>query len=200
MRSPSASLRTRRQALTATAIAGGVALFGSRALVSSASIAQQPRPGIGAGLAGGGTVAIDGGEAQFALFGSRITFPDDKQPTFFGRLRWYDPNEGGEPLLIESTQITEYGPIEGDKRARRMTGSVSVNGNGSYPFVLEAVDAGGPAPSEEADTISLTVGPGAADGTPEAATSDDFAYEVPTTELSSGDLQLVEFGGDPASA
>lgn len=196
-----ASGGTRRHVLAAGAALGVGAAIG-RVGSADARLAAQPIFFIigGGGLAGGGTVPTERAEAQFSVFGSRLTSADDQAPSFFGQLRWLDPDVEGEALLIESTEIIAYGPIEGDKRARRMVGLASVNGEGSYPFVLEAVDAGGPGPADAADTVSLTVGAGADVGTPAAAPTDDFAYEVSATPLSSGDLQLVEFNREAAGA
>jgi len=149
--------------------------------------AQRPAMG-GGGIAGGGVAETADGEAWFSLFGSRLLVGDDDEPIFFGRVQWVDESLG---VTLESTDIVSYGPPKDDPDARELRGSMSVDGAGSYHFVLRALDVGGP--GDGLDTIVLTVGPEAAAGTPAAATpAGDFAYAVEAT-VSAGDLQLLSF-------
>lgn len=175
--------RTRRGAIAASA--GALVLLGA----AMAPDARAQRASIGSGgIAGGGIAATANGEAQFSLFGSRLLLGDDDEPTFFGRVQWVDSSLG---VALESTDIVSYGPPKDDPDARELRGSMSVDGAGSYPFVLRALDVGGP--GEGLDTIVLTVGTEAAAGTPSVATpAGDFAYSVEAT-VSAGDLQLLSF-------
>lgn len=177
---------TRRQmmALSAASLVG-------LGFVNGRGVGAQRTAIGGAGIAGGGLVETADGEAQFSLFGSRLLLEGDDEPTFFGRVQWLDPSWQGRGITLESTEITRYGPPEDDPDVRELRGAMSVDGAGSYPFVLRALDAGGP--GEGRDTIVLTVGPEAMAGTPSAATpADDFAYAVEAT-VSAGDLQLLSF-------
>lgn len=178
------STRTRRQTLRSAALAGGVAALGIGGALPG-SVGAQPRFGVGGGgLAGGGTVASENGDAQFSIFATRITLPGEKEEQVIGQVRWVDGD-----VALTSLAVDDYGPLEGDKRARRLVGTMSANGEGSYPFTLTVVDGG--EPGTGLDTLSLTVG--AADAaTPVAVAADDFAYDRSDAALTGGDLQLLD--------
>ena len=179
---------TRRTALGVSAAA--LAALGLGA-APAATAAQRAATGSG-GLAGGGLATDGEGEAQFAVFASRILFAGDDEPTILGRVQWVDKGRG---MVMESTAVTAYGPIPDQENARELRGTMRVNGTDGYPFVLRAVDAGPPGSGQ--DTIDLTVG-AAALATP--GTSPDPATPAPATDLTLtiaatvtiGDLQLLD--------
>jgi len=151
-------------------------------------MAAGRRFSIGGGLAGGGTVVTDGGEAQFSVFATNAALAPDAGPTARGQLVWVDGD-----LSLESATITEYGPIEGDPSGRRLRGTVTAGGpagdGAAYPFTLLARDLG--SAGEKGDTIRLLVG--AADTATPTADKGGFSYQVVDTPLSGGDLQLLTF-------
>lgn len=163
------------------AIAAGVLVGAGRS--AAAGPARQRLAVGGGGLSGGGTVAGQAGEAEFSVFASRLTL-SEKEERVIGQLRW-----GEGETTLESIEVSDYGPLEGDKRARRLVGTLSVNGEGSFPFILTAVDGG--TPGSGLDTVTLTVGDADA-ATPSAATTDAFSYAVTDAPLTGGDLQLLD--------
>ena len=165
-----------------TTILGGAALA---AMIPLGAKAQLP-PVIqsGGGIAGGGSIAVQGGgTANFSVFGSRFEIEGQDQPVFFGSLSLVDSND----QQISSVEITNYAPVEGEENAREMTGFATLNGEGRYPFSLKLVDAG---TSESGDTVHLTLQSESSDATPAA---DAAAYAIDGT-LETGDLQLLTFG------
>ena len=140
------------------------------------------------GVFGGGLAKIDGGEepglAHLSLFASAVQFPEGRL-AFIGGVRWL---EAGTGLMLESTEITECVGTDEHPGARRVSGRMTVNGAGDYPFVLTAVEIGPPGSGQ--DTIELEVnGPNTA-GEGEEAASDDFTYSV-AARLVAGDFQVV---------
>ena len=173
---------SRRHAL----LGGGAAVALAASLTRRGTAAAQKGIRSGGGISGGGAVEVqDGGEALFTVFGSRFVVVDEPDPIFFGSLIWNDPHD----VALASTEISAYGPVEGEENAREMTGFLTVNGEGNHPFTLKLVDGGGP--GEGMDTITLTVQPSG-----EAATATPMTghvlYEADAT-LTSGDLQLLTF-------
>lgn len=159
---------------------GGVALGAALALAPDRARAYHAVQGAG-GIAGGGVVTADQGEVEFLLFGSRFEFEDHPDPVFFGELRL----RFADGTTLASTGITAYGPVEGaEETTREMTGTLSVNGDGSHPFRLTAVDQGWLGAGEDRLTLSVDLG----DASPVAG-SVDFEDAAVTT----GDLHLLTF-------
>ena len=185
---------TRRDALTAAAVVGATALGAGLVGLPGGGTARAAMGG-GGGLAGGGVLETADGEVQFSVFGSRLTCEGDTEPTIFGRVQWTDPGWRSRGLMLESTEIIEYGPPQDDpdgnvRELRGMMRQVGDDGGVSYPFLLRAEDVD--VPGAGADTVTLRVGQDAL-GTPSAATpSDDFSYRADGTVVR-GDVQLLSF-------
>lgn len=180
---------TRRSTIAAlgTGIAGlavGSRLPGQTAFAAISS---------GAGVVAGGSLDGPNGPVQFSAFGSRLQHDDGSQPTVHASFSLYDPvGADGEPLTLALLSIGNYGP--GDlENARVISGTLTLNGEGDHPFALWLVDNGeiGATP----DQLTLSVGAAASEamGTPVVATAVatfDYAIEG---ELSSGNIQLIDF-------
>jgi hypothetical protein len=95
------------------------------------------------GIAGGGTVLHDGGEATLIAFASRlrVSKKHPQKSQLLGRVQWVD---AGQELRLESTQITTYGPPSEDASAREVQGLARVNGHEDVPFILRASGVDGP--------------------------------------------------------
>ncbi|MBA3415915.1 MAG: hypothetical protein H0U10_11895 [Chloroflexia bacterium] len=175
------------------AVAAGAAAMAGIGLTAGATRAAKQRAVTsGGGIAGGGL--IEGPDASFhvVLSGSRFTLEDD-DVALFGFLQLFDPAQN---LSMTSGEIRFYGQPDGapdDTRELRGLITVTESGveTGSFPFVLTAVVAGAPGP--EGDSLTLAVGAAAA--TPDAASTDDFAFEL-SGNLVSGDLTLLTFAFD----
>jgi hypothetical protein len=144
----------------------------------------------GGGIAGGGGLQADGGPAEFVVFGSRWDVEESDTPIFVGTLSY---NDVVGKTIIESTEITAYGPVEGSEDTmRQMTGFATMNGAGKHPFNLVLTD-GGPIGSG-ADMFQLGVG---ADGAGEVT---EAIYEIQSI-VQSGGLQIItfDFSGSLAS-
>lgn len=146
-------------------VAAGIGALAAAGLLPVARTAAQKGTGSG-GIGGGGQVRLASGDATFTLFAEKVQLAGAPAPIFFGRILWLDPNWQGGKLLLESTLINQYGPIPGNDKGREIHGLMTMNGKGSYPFVMQAIDNGAPASGQ--DTITLTVG-AAATGTPTAS-------------------------------
>lgn len=169
---------TRRQA-----VIGAAAVAALGRVRTAAAAVRSSR-----GMAGGGLVALPDGLAHFSLFASR-TMSDDDTEVVLGQVRWYDPNAADGGLTLESTEVTDYVPLDGDENGRVLSGTMRVNDD-EYPFVLEAFDDGSPGSNQ--DRVALRVGVAAGDATAEATVAADFAYEAEGF-LVAGDLQLLTF-------
>ena len=178
MRRPGTGVFTRRQAVLGAAAVAALGRLGATAAAVRSS----------RGMAGGGLVALPDGLAHFSLFASRTTSDDDTE-VVIGQVRWFDPSGADGGLTLESTEVTDYVPLDDDENGRELRGTVRVNEN-EYPFVLQAFDDG--APGSAQDRVSLRVGGDASDGTAEATAAADFAYQAEGT-LVAGDLQLLTF-------
>jgi hypothetical protein len=152
----------------------------ARPLGASAAVIMQR------GMVGGGLVKFEGGEANFSLLASRLTFPDDRDAVV-GSLLWVD---SGADLTLASTALTDYENLPNQDKGKRIRGTLTSNGVGAFPFVLEVIDGG--APGSGKDSFALTVGdfvtPAA--GAP-AGTPSGFRYAA-TGMLATGDLQDLD--------
>ena len=173
MASTPPAIASRRAAVAG--LAGFIA--GSTLPVSTTQAA--PRPAIkftGGGVAGGGLVKWNDGEAQLSLFLTRFN-PESGFPIFVGRVQWVDT---GKSLLFETLEIQDYGPVAGQPNARAAIGRLTVNGSGNHPFRIQVVDAG--QPGSGLDTISFEVG----------AEGDSLRYSA-SGNLAVGDFELLTF-------
>lgn len=168
-------------------VAGMVSVATASSFAGVRTIAAAPAAfhsvGSGGGAAGGGVVTTSSGDAQFLFFGTRFDVDDHDEILLFGNFQWL----GADGTRIESIEITNYGPIEGEpKEDRELAGMATMNGEGRFAFTVRIVDGG--KLGEGLDTLSLTVGPDEG-GTPAATPEPIFTAEGSVT---AGDIQLVE--------
>lgn len=170
---------SRRHALVAGA-AAAVAVPFLNLEASAAPVVQG-----GGGIAGGGSVATQGGAvANFSVFGSRFE-RDDSTIQFFGSLILTDDTG----LKLVASEISDYGTIEGEDDARQLQGFATINDEGRYPFSLKLVAAG--FPGSGADSILLEVHADTEEvgATPRAS---DLVYSIGAA-LDTGDLMILTF-------
>jgi hypothetical protein len=142
----------------------------------------------GGGIAGGGWIQFDGGEAQFSVFGSRFNDDEQDEPILVGSFIWREAS--GRTLT--STFIRAYGPDPEVETARIMTGDVmNSETTGAHAFSIRLNDLGGP--GEGLDTFELMVGPlTPADAAVASPTAENAILSVSGT-ITVGDVQLVTF-------
>jgi hypothetical protein len=168
-------------------LAGALALVAlARPQVGSAALIMQR------GMVGGGLVKLEHGFANISLLATKSTFPDQHQ-VVVGSILWV---ETGTRVSLASLGLTSYEDLPGEDTGRRIQGTMSVNGTGQFPFVLDVVD-GGP-PGSGKDTIALTVGDdlataGNGTSTEETTTGigDSFRYQT-SGIFASGDIQDID--------
>lgn len=164
---------------------GGLSIGMTAGLIRSTNAAPNAfhaAQGAG-GAAGGGVVTTASGDAQFLFFGTRFDLPDHDETLFFGNFQWL-----ADGAQIESTEITNYGPIEGgDENDRELSGLATMNGEEGFAFTVRVLDGG--KLGEGQDTLSLSVGP-AGSGTPVATPAAVFTAEGTVT---AGGVQLIDF-------
>jgi hypothetical protein len=170
----------------AVASLGGLA---GASVLGVSKVAAQRGPGSGGGVTGGGTVSsVDGtSEAHFSVFGSQFTNDETDEVTIFGKLRVTLLTEAETGTLIESTEISEYGPDPEQDNARLMTGSATINGEGGekYFFSVRLEVAGDPGSGESTFSLEVTEGSSESPAT-------ILLHEV-SGNLSTGDLTLLAF-------
>jgi len=183
--SRSASTVSRRGALALGAAASAMVL-GPRA-ASADSIRT------GGGIAGGGWVTWESGEAQVSVFGSTFNVEESDDPVVFGSLRWAD----AAGFTLTSEAIASYGPVEPRETTRELRGLLrNSDGETLHAFTLTMVDGGGP--GEALDTVKLIVfsaiDEDAATPTGGNATvvAESTVLEIDGT-LEVGDIQLLTF-------
>ena len=141
------------------------------------------------GMAGGGLAKLDGGEeprlANLSLAASAMQFPEGNT-LFLGRIQWI---EAGTGLALASTEVSQCIPIEGRSDGAEIRGRMSVNGEGSYPFVIEAFDTGLPGSGQDAITIEVN-GPKGREGDTSESQDSEFTYEA-RAPLVAGDFAWV---------
>jgi hypothetical protein len=146
------------------------------------------------GMAGGGLVALQHGQAaHVSLIATQSTFPDERK-VVAGSILWV---EAGTGLSLASGDVTAYEELPGEEHGRRIWGTMNVEGKGTFPFVLDIVDAGPPGSGE--DQIALTVGDDVS--IPDAGTASDESGKSAATQsfhyqaagfLVIGDVQDVD--------
>lgn len=134
------------------------------------------------GITGGGIVRTDVGDATLVLFATELGDEAERQATGF--VRWIDPVSDGGMTLESVGPITYEWQFE-NAQARQVRGTMSINGEGEEPFVLNVVDAGPEHPGS--DTASIEVGNlAAAEGE-----GSGFGYAA-AGQIIGGDIQLLE--------
>lgn len=165
------------------AIGGGLALAAGLALPL-----RQIRTVTQRGMVGGGLVQLEQGEANFSLFVSRLIFSDDTV-VVVGSVLWIDGATGSS---LRSTAITEYivPDVEAERGVLRgIIGTMSVDGEGEYPFELEVIDAD--LPGSGLDTVDLKVGDGARTGESPPVSGLGYSYAASGTVVT-GDIQELD--------
>ena len=174
------------------AIGGGLALAAGLALPR-----RQSRTVTQRGMVGGGLVQFEQGEANFSLFVSRLIFSADDSEVVVGSVLWVD---GAAGVSMRSTAIAEYivPQVEPEQGVlRQIIGTMSVDGEGDYPFDMEVVDRD--LPGAATDTVVLKVGDGAR--TSENATpASGLGYSYTATgTVVTGDVQELDLEIDLAT-
>lgn len=147
------------------------------------------------GIAGGGLVPLaDGsGSTQFSL--AIIQVPDARTPVLAGSFVLYDAHAEGGAALLQSVSLDDFKAYAANNPgARQLTGNLSVNGDGSFPFLLQVAAA---SKEGEQDSFNLVVGQAAlpylGNGSGTASVSCNcaaYSYAL-NGSLSKGKLQLV---------
>ena len=141
------------------------------------------------GMSGGGLAQLEGSEeprlANFGLFASSVQLPEGTT-LVLGAIQWI---EAGTDLQLQSLEVTQCIPSSDRASAAEVRGRMQVNGEGDYPFVIWATDAG--RPGSALDRIEIEVNtPAALEGTPSEASDDTFVYEA-AGSLVAGDIQWI---------
>jgi hypothetical protein len=162
---------SRRMAVLGGAGAAAVALVPRLSLAQSGRAVQS-----GGGVAGGGTVKIANGVANFSVIATRFMETNSKDPILFGHVSWMDTTGFG----FESKDITTYQMVKGDvETSREVIGTATLSTGAEQPFRLYIVEGG--APGSGKDTVELTVGP-----------ADNTVYTAKGPVVT-GDIQLIKF-------
>ncbi|HEU0116907.1 MAG TPA: post-COAP-1 domain-containing protein [Thermomicrobiales bacterium] len=138
------------------------------------------------GMVGGGLVKFEGGDANFSLLASKLTFPDDRE-VVVGSLLWVATGSG---LTLASTALTDYENLAGQEKGKRIRGTLTSNGVGAFPFMLDVIDGG--APGSGKDSIALTVGDFVTPAAGEAAGTPSGFHYAAVGMLATGDLQDLD--------
>ena len=174
-----------------------MAIGGTLALAAGLALPhRQTRTVTQRGMVGGGLVRFEQGEANFSLFVSRLTFSDAAE-VVAGNFLWLDGEAG---VSLRSTTITEYivPQVEPEQGVlRQIIGTMSVDGDGDYPFDMEVVDVD--PPGAATDTVVLNVGDGArASENATPASGLGYSY-MATGTVVTGDIQELDLEIDLAT-
>lgn len=134
-------------------VALGGALAGLAGFAGLAHAAGAASGGID-GVGGGGLVPLaDGsGTAQFSL--AIVQMADASAPVLAGSFVLYDAHASGGSALLQSISLAGFTAYAADRpAARQLTGNLSVNGDGAFPFLLQVEAA-----AQGADSFNLVVG------------------------------------------
>jgi hypothetical protein len=185
--------RVNRRVALGSSAAALLALNAPR--LAGASAMQKAVQG-GGGAAGGGSIELgDGTPATFSVFATRLTVEGEETPLILGTVLL---SAGGKQYV--STQVTDYGPIDGNPDGREINGFMTIDGGGNHPFHVSMPDLA--TNGFGTDTFGFTIWDSIAEsGTPEASpvASPDveatpigepiFNFEGP---LTTGDIQLLD--------
>jgi hypothetical protein len=184
--------RVNRRAALGSSAAALLALNAPR--FAGASGLQKAVQG-GGGVAGGGSIELgDGTPATFSVFATRLTVEGEDTPLILGNVLLF---AGGKQYV--STQVTDYGPIDGNPDGREINGFMTIDGSGTHPFHINMPDVA--TLGFGTDTFGFKIWDSIDSGTPEAApiASPDveatpasepiFNFEGP---LTTGDIQLLD--------
>jgi hypothetical protein len=139
------------------------------------------------GMSGGGMAQLEGEEprlANFGLFASSLQLPDGTT-LVLGGIQWI---EAGTDFQLQSSEVTQCIPVADGSDGAEVRGRMQINGEGDYPFVIRAFDAG--RPGSALDRIEIEVNtPAAVDGA-DPGSDDTFTYEA-AGNLVAGDFQWI---------
>src|SRR5215208_7007200 len=166
-----------------------VAGLGAMALATVGSRGASARVILLRGMSGGGLAQLEGSEeprlANFGLFASSVQLPEGT-PLVLGAIQWL---EAGTDLQLQSIEVTQCIPSNDRASAAEVRGRLQVNGEGDYPFVIWATDAG--RPGSALDRIEIEVNtPAAREGAEGQPSDDAFNYQA-SGNLVAGDFQWV---------
>ncbi len=140
------------------------------------------------GMAGGGLAQLEGSDepslANFALFASAMQFPEGTT-LVLGRVQWI---AAGTDLRLDSTSVVQCVPTADRPDGAEIRGRMTYNGQGDYPFVLRAIDAG--RPGSGLDRVELAVNTPEARQGAEDPSDEEFTYEA-KANLVAGDCQWL---------
>ena len=141
------------------------------------------------GMSGGGLAQLDGSDeprlANFGLFASAMQLPEGTT-LVLGSMQWI---EAGTDLELRSIEVTQCIPVADRTDGAEVRGRLAVNGEGDYPFVARAFDAG--PPGSASDRIEIEVNtPAAREGAAAPPSDEDFVYSA-AGNLVGGDFQWV---------
>jgi hypothetical protein len=180
MQQPRTSALPRRKVVAAGLVA--LALGAARPRGSDARILLLR------GMTGGGLARFDGDEprlANFSLAASVMQLPEGNS-LVVGSIFWI---EAGAALQMVTTGVKSCVPMADDPDGAEIRGTMSVNGEGEYPFVFQAIDSG--LPGSGLDKLRFEVNtPLAREGTDGQAGEIDFSYAVTATVVA-GDFQWL---------
>ena len=175
-----------------------MAIGGALAMAAGLAVPlRQSRTVTQRGMVGGGLVRFEQGEASFSLSVSRLIFSEDATEVVVGSIIWVDKEA---TMTLRSTAITDYiipevQPEQGT--SRQIAGTMSVNGEGDYPFQMEVVDVD--LPGAGSDSIDLKVGDAAAtSGNATPAGNPRISYAV-SGIVARGDIQELDVEIDLAT-
>lgn len=176
-----------------TAMAG--ALAGLAGFAGLAKVAGAASGGVD-GVGGGGLVPLAdvSGTAQFSL--AIVQMAAQSAPVLAGSFVLYDAHASGGSALLQSVALDEFKAYAPDRpNARQLTGTLSVNGDGAFPFLLQVEAA-----AQGADSFNLVVGQAALpylgneSGTASVSCNcAAYSYAL-KGEVKSGKLALVKAG------
>jgi hypothetical protein len=181
---------SRRKTVTAGAVAALATVLGARE-VDARFVRMR-------GVTGGGLAKIDNGQepglANFSILASAFQMPEGGT-VFVGLVHWI---EAGTGLTLKSTEISACVGFGEHPGGRRVTGRMTVNGEGDYPFEVRTIDDGDPGTGR--DTIELEVnGATVGDEIPLEVTLSEGTYAA-SARLVAGDFQLLNFDMDSVGA
>jgi hypothetical protein len=162
--------------------AGALALALPKPQVAVRTILQR-------GMSGGGLAQLDGSDeprlANFGLFASAVQLSEGTT-LVLGSIQWL---EAGTDLQLQSIEVTQCQPMANRNDGAEIRGRMQVNGEGDYPFVVRAIDAG--RPGSALDRIEIEVNTAAArEGATNAPSDESYSYEA-GGNLVAGDVQWI---------